>query len=113
MILKRKYFKEYTYLAKIDDKQYYILCLPVTERSILTINSQYMWEIKYGKQDGVRFRTNKKMLVDLNEFQKFKNKIIVFKSKPYKMYKHVNESDIDDISGIEEVFGIKLFDSIM
>lgn len=110
--LQKKFFKEYTYLAKIESDLYHLLVIPVTKSSILTINSQYMWEIKYGKQVGSRFRTTSSKLLDLKKFQLLNNKMIAFKGKPYKIYKHINESDLIDISDTNEIFDIKLFNSI-
>lgn len=112
IVLKRKHFKEYTYLTEIEQELFHVLVLPVTKNSILTINSQHMWEIKYGRQDGVRFRTTSNKLLDLEKFQLLNNKMIVFKGKPYKIYKHINESDLVDISDFKEIFGIQLFHSI-
>ncbi len=110
--LKKKYLKDYTYLAKFGDEQYHILVLPVTKNSILTINSQNVWEIKYGRPNGARFNTYSSKLVNLSRFHKLENKMIVFKGKPHKILKYINESDIVDISENEEIFGIKLFDSM-
>lgn len=112
MTLKRRFFKEYTYKATVGDEVHYILALPVTKNSILQINSQYIWEIKYGKQNGARFHTSRKKLFNITKFMKLPNKIVVFKEKPYKILKHVNESDVVDISDKEEIFGIQLFESL-
>jgi hypothetical protein len=112
MVLKRKYFKEYTYLAMNGDEKQHILVLPVTSDSIVTINSQYVWEIKYGKQQGARFITRNKKLINLSKFMKLENKAICFKGKPYKILKHINESDIVDITDHDEIFGIQLFESM-
>lgn len=111
-ILKRKYFKEYTYLAEIENKEHHILVLPVTKNSILTINSKFVWEIKYGRPNGSRFNTTKSTLINLTNFFRLDNKIIVFKDKPYKILKHINECDIIDISDKEEIFGIQLYNSL-
>lgn len=112
MVLKRKFFKDYTYLAMRGDIKHHILVLPVTSNSILTINSKYHWEIKYGKQDGSRFVTRNSKLINLKNFMTLPNRIIVFKGKPHKILKHINECDIVDISESDEIFGIKLFDSM-
>lgn len=110
--VKRVYFKEYSHVTEINHTQYHILVLPVTKNSILTINSQYMWEIKYGKQVGSRFNTTSTKLINLKNFQTLNNKMIVFKAQPYKIYKHINESDLIDISDSKEIFGITLFESL-
>jgi hypothetical protein len=71
-----------------------------------------MWEIKYGKQVGSRFNTTSTKLINLKNFQTLNNKMIVFKAQPYKIYKHINESDLIDISDSKEIFGITLFESL-
>lgn len=111
MVLKRKFFKDYTYSYTENNVEYHILVLPVTKDSILTINSKYHWEVKYGKPDGQRFITKSSKLFDLRSFMKYKNKLIVFKGKPYKILKHINECDIEDISDCNDLFDVQIFES--
>lgn len=107
MILKRKFFKEYTYQAIDGEKMYHILVLPVTGSSILTINSKYVWDIKYGKQQGARFVTRTTKRLNMQNFMKLENKVVAFRGKPYKIHKYINESEVVDISDEDGIFDVK------
>ena len=108
-VVKRVLFKEYQYKLIMDQLTYHIKVLPVSSNTILTINSKHIWNIKRGRADGVSFKTGSSTLIYLNEFNKLPNKIIVFKSKPYKLLKHLNESDIVDVSSSALIGDIKIF----
>lgn len=111
-VLKKVFFKEYNYLVVHDKKEYHIKVLNVNKNTILSINSKYVWEITKGKVSGIRFSTISKTLIDMRVFNKFTNKIIIFKSTPYKILKIVNESEVIDISDTTQIFDINIYHSI-
>lgn len=96
--VKKIRFKSHHFEITKGDKTYHILKLGISSRNILTINSVHIWDIKSGKVSGINFKTTSHHLVNMREFNKLPNRIIILKSKPYKILKHINESDIIDIS---------------
>lgn len=111
--IKRKFFKEYTYDLTLDGTIYHILKINIHKNTILSINSKNIWEVKYGKADGPNFKTNSKELINLKKFNALENKIIVFKEKPYKILKYLNESDIIDISNEKVIFDNLIFNQFI
>lgn len=110
--VKKVLFKSYNYVLTLNETVYYIKVLNVSKNNILSINSKYVWEIRTGKPNGISFKTSSKTMLDMTEFNELKNKIIVFKGKPYKVLKYINESEVVDISDNQEIFDIKIFNSI-
>lgn len=110
--IKRVFFKPYNYVIEYSGQTYYVKQIKVHNNSILSINSKITWQIKYGKSDGVRFKTSSTELVDMSSFQKLQNKIVVFKDVPHKILKYINESDVIDISNEKEIHDIKIFPSL-
>ncbi len=110
--VKKAFFKEYDYIIFKDDKKYFVKVIRVNSSSILTINSKTMWEIKYGKHSGISFKTSSNVFVDLKKFSLLENKIIIFKEKPYKLLKYVNESELVDISENKKINDITIFNNI-
>ena len=108
----KAFLKPYDYILKIDNVNHYIKVLRVNRNSILSINSKYVWEVKTGKVSGINFKTTHKTRLDMKEFNKLSNKIIVFKNQPYKILKYINESEVIDISGTKDIFDIKIFNNI-
>ncbi len=96
--VKKVRFKSHHFEIAKEDKTYHILKLGISSRNILTINSEHIWDIKSGKISGINFKTTAHHLIDMREFNKLPNRVIILKSKPYKILKHINESDIIDIS---------------
>ena len=111
-IVQKALFKEYDYKIIKDNKTYHIKVLNVHSRTILSINSKYIWEIRLGKAVGLSFKTASTNRLNMSEFNKLSNKIIVFKSQPYKLLKYINESEVLDISGSSEIFDIKIFNQL-
>ncbi len=111
-VVKKTLFKDYNYSLYLDNTEYVILVMNVNKNSILSINSKHIWEIKQGRANGISFKTSSKSLIDMRSFNKYKNKIVVFKSKPYKILKYINENEVVDISLHSEINDIKIFNSI-
>lgn len=107
-ILKRIWFKPHQYIVEHDDIRYHVRVLPVTSRHLLTVNSAHIWNIKTGSVKGLQYKTRSSHLVDLRDFLRSPNPVIVFKQRPYKILRYRNESDIDDISGASEINGIPI-----
>lgn len=100
------------YIVCLHDKTYNIKVLGVTRKSILTINSPKIWQIKFGKVMMNRFKTSSSRIINLSQFNKLENRVVVFKSKPYKILKHLNESDIIDISSSKTINETMVFKNI-
>lgn len=98
-----KHFSVYDFKVVTDNKTYYVKVLNLTTNHQVTINSKNIWNLKKGVINGIRFKTVTSSLVNFEEFNKLDNKIVVFTSKPYKVLKVLNESDLLDISNIKEV----------
>ncbi len=110
--VKKVFFKDYDYIINKDDKKYHLKIIRVNSSSILTINSKIIWEIKYGKHSGVSFKTSSNTFINLKKFNLLENKIIVFKEKPYKLLRYVNESELVDISDSMKINNIIVFNNI-
>ena len=110
--VKKAFLKDYDYLIMKDDKKYHLKIIKVNSSSILSINSKIIWEIKYGRHSGVSFKTSSNSFVDLKNFNTLDNKIIVFKSRPFKILKYLNESDLKDISGSKKINDIQIFNCL-
>lgn len=110
--IKRVLFKDYNFIVTDNRKEYHIKILNVNKNSILSINSKHIWEIKKGKVNGIKFKTISKTLIDMRSFNKLSNKVILFRNKPYKILKFINESEVVDISDSKEIFDIKIYNSI-
>lgn len=111
-VIKKKYFSCYDYEIVSGDKIYHLKKLNVNSSSILNINSQYFWEIKKGRLSGSNFKTSSKKLIDMRDFVDFDHKIVVFRSKPFKIFKYINESEIVDVSNVKEINDILIFNSV-
>ncbi len=111
-LVTKGYFKPYQYILKMKDVQYHLKQLDVTKGTILSINSKHIWEIRKGIVDGIRFKTKTSTFLDMREYNKLPNKVILFKEKPFKILKYINESEVIDISNTNEIFDIKICNSI-
>lgn len=111
-IVKRVWFKPYQYLVTNQNTTYHVRVLPVTQRTLLTINSKYIWNLKTGKAQGVRYNTHGSHLVNLKEFLQLPNPIVVFKQRPFKILQYLNESDIIDISSASSVHDVPMFTNL-
>lgn len=107
--VKKAWFKPYQYQVTTGDKTYHVKALPVTTRHILTINSKYVWNIKSGSVNGLQYKTHRSNLIDMRPLLQFENPIVVFKARPYKILKYLNESDIVDISSQSSVHGVPFY----
>jgi hypothetical protein len=72
-----------------------------------------VWSLKKGKIKGIKFNTITSELLNLKEFNKFENKIIIMTNKPYKLLKALNESDLKDISNEKVVNNIFITSDII
>lgn len=95
---KKVRFKDHDASFVYNEEEYFIKVLRVNSNNQVTVNSTIIWEIKSGKLDGVRYVPTSKKLVNLKEFMKHKNKIIIFTEKPYRVLKCLNEADVLDVS---------------
>ena len=107
-----KLFSEYDFEVVTDKKSYFVKVLNVTSDYQVTINSKKIWDLKKGNVSGIRFKTVSSSLVNLEDFNKLDNKVIVFISKPYKVLKALNESDLLDISEVKVVNNIFITSNI-
>jgi hypothetical protein len=110
--LKKIWFKPYNYILKTKGTQYYVKTLNITPKHILTINSKYIWELKFGKVNGSQFKTIYSSLINLKDFYQLQNLIIVFKGRPHKILKYLNESEVVDISNETIINNIKIFNNL-
>ncbi len=97
-IIKKRSSRYYDFIIILNDKEYIVKFLNIKINTLITINSIDIWNLKIGKADGIRFKSSSSNLLNLGEFMKQENKIILLKNKPYKILQHINESDIIDIS---------------
>ena len=107
-VISKVLFKDYDYMVQHNTETYYVKKIGASHRTILSINSKYVWEIRRGRPDGLNFKTSGKTMIDMKEFSKRKNKIVVLDSKPYKILKYLNESEVEDITNETEVHDIKI-----
>lgn len=96
--VKSKFLGDYDFNVDGDNKSYHIKVLNITDNHQVTINSKLIWSLKKGKIKGIKFNTISSELLNLKEFNKLENKIIIMTNKPYKLLKALNESDLKDIS---------------
>jgi hypothetical protein len=85
-------------VINFNNIKYNVLIVNVSTCTQVTINSKNIWELKKGKLDGLRFRANDFVLLNLKRFMELNNKIIIFSNKPYKVLKVLNESEVEDVS---------------
>ncbi len=111
-VVSKAFLKSYNYTIIVDGNTHYIKVLNVSKSNIISINSKFVWEIKTGKPNGINFKTHSKTMLDMTEFNRLNNQIVVFKGKPYKILKYINESEVIDISENSEVYGVKYYNSI-
>ncbi len=111
--VKTKFLGDYDFKVDRDAKSYYIKILNITDNHQVTINSKLVWSLKKGKIKGIKFNTITSELLNLKEFNKLENKIIVMTSKPYKLLKALNESDLKDISNEKVVNNIFITSDII
>ena len=110
--IKKVLFKDHNYEMNANGTTYYIKFIKAHDSSIVTVNSKYVWEVKYGKGEGINFKTTNKVRVDMKSFMKLKNRIVVFRNKPYKILQYINESEVVDISQDKVVHDIKMFNRL-
>ena len=97
-------FKSNRYEYDYRFMDHYIKILDTNSNTQLTINSPTVYEIHKGKRDGSRFiRKNSK----INRLQKSDKVIFVLLDKPYRILKHINESELEDISSKAQVHKMK------
>ena len=84
----------------------------VNKSTIVTVNSKHYWGLKHGKVNGSSFKTSQETLIDMRGFNTLENKILLFKGQPHKLMKYVNESDLIDISGIDVINDVLIFNQV-
>ena len=72
--------------------------LNISLNTILSLNSKYVWELKKGKISGIRFIPYSSNIINLKDFMEKENKVIILTKMPYKIFKQINESDIEDVT---------------
>lgn len=108
---KRKLFKElskiypitkakgsYDFDITLNNKTFHILVLPVAKNAQVTLNSQKVWEVASGRLDGIRFKKTFTSLHNIDQLLSKENRIVYLTKKPYRILKHLNESDIIDVT---------------
>lgn len=106
---KKARFKEYDVSFVKDGEEYMVKIFNTNSSNQVTINSTIIWGIQNGKVDRSRYKTTSRRLIEMKEFQKHKNKIVLFTDKPFKVLKYLNESDLRDITDLREVHGIRYY----
>ena len=124
MFLKRKMIKDLKTDYRISNNKhcdfvisnnqinYHVLIVNTSKSTQLTINSPKVWEVAKGKIDGIRYRKTSSNLIDLKSYILLENKIVYLTEKPYKILKHLNESDIVDVSDKGIIDGISIVKSL-
>lgn len=93
-----KHFGDFDFEVIGSTESYFVKVLNITENHQITVNSKIIWNLKKGKIKGIKFTTISSELINLKKFNSYKNRMIIFTSKPYKILKALNESDLSDIS---------------
>jgi len=101
--IKTKSLGVYDFEVITDNKSYFVKIINITNNYQVTINSKIIWDLKKGTINGIRFKAVSSNLISLKEFNKLENKVVIFTSKPYKVLKVLNESDLLDISNEKTV----------
>lgn len=97
-ITRKRSDNSHDIIVVIDEVDYFIKILGASSHIQVTLNSRIIWELKKGKQVGIKFKSSGSKMIDVRKFIKCKNKVVIFTSKPYKIMKYLNESDIVDVS---------------
>lgn len=96
--INKKLLNDYDFEVFTGTKSYFVKVLNISNNYQITVNSKLVWNLKKGIVDGIRFKSTSSSLLQIKEFNKLENKIVFFSSKPYKILKAINESDLIDIS---------------
>lgn len=97
------FFSSYDFKVFNGNHRFNIKVINVLSTHQVTINSPDIWEIKKGRIKGIRFEEISSESVKLDEFNNLDNRIIFLANKPFKLLKALNESDLLDISGKNEI----------
>ena len=108
--IKKKVFGKYDFEVITENNVYALKIVNLTSNHMVTVNSRTMWEIKRGKISGLKFQALDKSLLNIKDFMEKEKRIVMFSEKPYKIMKHINESDIVDVSS-EEIINNTLLTS--
>lgn len=108
MTLNRVWFKPHQYEVLKDDIRYKIKKIHLPKQSILSINSQYMWEIKYGTYSNRQMKTNHTKLVDLRSFLQDEHTMILLSNKPYDIQQYINENEVVSLGHPKLINGIPI-----
>ncbi|MBN2604589.1 MAG: hypothetical protein JXR62_02040 [Bacilli bacterium] len=110
--VKKKLLSSYDFEVSNSQNTYALKIINLTSNHQVTINSQTIWQIKRGKISGLKFQEIDSKLINIKDFVNNENKIVFFTERPYKILKHINESDIVDVSSQDVVNDILLTTSI-
>jgi len=110
--IKKKILSSYDFDIITPENTYALKIINLTSNHLVTVNSPTVWQIKRGKISGLKFHALDSNLLNIKDFVMNEKKIVMFSEKPYKILKHINESDIVDVSNQDIVNDIFLTSSI-
>lgn len=106
--------KNYDYIMKTKDKNYYISLLKVPSNSSITINSKYTWCLRFGGKRKGRSYPNKRYLTEVEPFLRMRlsndndMKLIIIVPSTEVILKYINESDICEVNPKDTPHGYKV-----
>jgi len=89
-----------------NEETYNIKLVKVEKNGMICVNSKTIWDIRSGRPNGIRYTTTSSRLLDLSEFVKKENPIILLTNKPYRITQAINESDVEFITDKNKVHNI-------
>ncbi len=100
-------------IVMINEVKTYLKIIKLTSNSIFSFNSKTVWEIKKGKISGIRFIQFSSTLLKMDQFMEKPHKAIILTTKPYKILKQLNESEISDVSNEQFVHGVFIANELL
>ncbi len=107
-IVEKRKENSYDIVILLNGKKIYVKILNISLNTILSLNSKYVWELKKGKISGIRFITYSSNIINLKDFMKKENKVVILTKMPYKIFRQINESDIEDVTNEKLVNNVLL-----
>lgn len=98
-------------IVVINEAEYHIKILNTSANIQLTLNSKYIWDLKRGRVAGLIFKGYSSTLIDVRNFMKKSNRIVILTNKPYKILMYLNESEIVDVSDKEIIHETRFIDN--
>jgi hypothetical protein len=108
MTFKKVWFKSFQYEILKDGIRYKIKKINLPKQSILSINSKYIWEIKYGTYSNRQMKTTHSRLIDLETFLKEDHTMILLSNTPFDIQKYINENEVISLGIPENIDGIRI-----